>query len=230
MPSYRVISIGALSRNELWSKQVQENAAHATTTLIESGDKRILVDPALPPQILLARLAERTGLGADDITDVFLTTFRPAHRMGLEAFPKANWWVSKMERETAGAMLVERFQMEEGDEDLQEHLRKDIALLQKCQAAPDKLAPNVDLFPLYGFSAGTCGLLISMPKETVMIAGDAIASAEHLIAGRVLRGAVQLEQAQDAITEIIEIADTIVPGHDNVVRNPMRRAPMNPFE
>ena len=45
---YRVISIGALSINDLWDKQGPARTAHATTTLIRSGDKRILVDPPCP--------------------------------------------------------------------------------------------------------------------------------------------------------------------------------------
>ena len=88
---YRIISIGALSRNELWTGEQPARTPHATTTLIRSEGQRILVDPALPPQILEARLGERAGLRLDQITDVFLTNFRPAHRGGLGGLDKAKW-------------------------------------------------------------------------------------------------------------------------------------------
>ena len=47
----RVISIGALSSHELWDEKGSLRTAHATTTLIRSGDRVILVDPGLPSQI-----------------------------------------------------------------------------------------------------------------------------------------------------------------------------------
>lgn len=219
---YRIISIGALSVHDLWPKQGAARTAHATTTLIRSGDRRILVDPGLPPQVVAARLGERAGLLPEDISDVFLTNFRPAHRWGLSAFPNARWLISEQERESVGVSLVERFRAEE-DEDVKKTLQQDIAILKRFEPAPDKLAPQVDLFPLPGFTPGTCGLILSFAGLTVLIAGDAVATEEHLELGRVQRGSYDVEQAQESLREAIEIADVIVPGHDNVILNPMRR-------
>lgn len=219
---YRVISIGALSINDLWDKQGPARTAHATTTLITSGDKRILVDPALPGQVLVPRLAERSGLGPEDITDVFLTCFRPAHRYGLAAFPDANWWIGEAEREIVGRELLARFEQEEGDEDVRDIFKREIELLQKCSTAPDSLADQVDLFPSPGFTPGTCGLLLSHNRSTTIIAGDAVPTIEHLEHGKVLKGCFDIEQAQESLKEILELADEIVLGHDNAVVNPMR--------
>lgn len=219
---YRIISIGALSVHELWQKQGSARTAHATTTLVRSGDRRILVDPGLPPQVVAARLSERAGLAPEDISDVFLTCFRPAHRWGLAAFPHAKWLIGEAEREAVGRQLVERFQLED-DEDAKRFIGEDIATLKRCEPAPDKLAPHVDLFPLPGFTPGTTGLLLSFPGSTVLVAGDAVATQEHLEQGRVLRGAYDVELAQESFREAMEIADVIVPGHDNIVFNPTRR-------
>ncbi|HEX7010377.1 MAG TPA: MBL fold metallo-hydrolase [Phycisphaeraceae bacterium] len=219
---YRVISIGALSRHELWPKEGPPRTPHATTTLIRSGDRIILVDPALPSQVVAARLQERSGLEPGDVTDVFLTNFRPAHRMGLAAFPQARWLVSEAERETIGRMLIERFQHSD-DEEERQSLKQEIALLQKCQPAPDQLAPHVDLFPLPGYTPGTCGLLLSYPSMTVLVAGDAVPTVEHLEHGRVLRGGFDTKKAQESLLEAIEIADIIIPGHDNIILNPTKR-------
>lgn len=219
---YRIISIGALSVHDLWQKQGAARTPHATTTLITSGDRTILVDPALPPQAIAARLSERAGLSPDDITDIFLTNFRPAHRMGLAAFPDARWLIFEPEREALGQYLVSRFQ-EEQDEELKGLFQKEIALLKKTQPAPDQLAPHVDLFPLPGFTPGTCGLLLSLPHATIVVAGDAVPTVEHLQQGRVLRDAADIEQAQESLLEVVEIADLIIPGHDNIIMNPARR-------
>jgi glyoxylase-like metal-dependent hydrolase (beta-lactamase superfamily II) len=219
---YRIISIGALSINDLWDKQGPARTAHATTTLIRSGKKTILVDPALPAQVLVPRLAERTGLSPEDITDVFLTCYRPAHRYGLAAFEKADWYISETEREVVGRELLARYEHEEGDEEVRDLLKQEIAVLQKCKAAPDSLADHVDLFPSFGFTPGTCGLLLSHSRSTTVIAGDAAPTVEHIEHGKVLKGCFDIEQAQASLKEILEVADEIVPGHDNAVVNPMR--------
>jgi glyoxylase-like metal-dependent hydrolase (beta-lactamase superfamily II) len=173
---YRIISIGTLSRHPLWQDKTPPRTAHATTTLIRSDKQVLLVDPSLPGQILEARLAERAGLTLADVTDVFLTNFRPAHRRGLPALEHAKWWVSEAEREAVGVGLIGQLQ-EVGaeDEQTEQMLKQDIALLQRCKAAPDKLAGQVDLFPLPGFTPGNCGLLLTLARQaTVLIAGDAV--------------------------------------------------------
>ena len=218
---YRVISIGTLSHHELWEERGPARTGHSTTTLVTSGAQRILVDPGLPGPAIAARLAERTGQTPDSVTDVFLTSFRPAHRRGLAAFPQANWLIAERERDMVGNHLVEHLR-EERDEEAAALLREDIAILQRCKVAPDRPAEHVDLFPLPGFTPGACGLSLSHPGTTTLIAGDAVATAEHLAQGRVLRGAYDHETAAESFREAVEIADTIVPGHDNVIANPAR--------
>lgn len=224
---FRILSIGALSVHELWERQGPARTPHATTTLIEAGHgrdaRRIVVDPGLPPAVVAARLSERAGLTPDDVSDVFLTSFRPAHRAGLAAFPDARWLIAERERETVGVALVAAFERAEDEED-KAAIRGEIALLKRFRAADDRIAEGVDLFPLPGFTPGTCGLLLVEPTRTTLIAGDAVATSEHLDRGRVLRGAADVEAAKASLGEAVEIADVIVPGHDNVVLNPTRRA------
>lgn len=219
---YRIISIGALSHHELWTRQGEQHTPHATTTLVRSGDRCILVDPGLPPQVVAARLRERAGLEPTDITDVFLTCFRPAHRWGLAAFEHARWLIFDTEREVIGRMLIEKMQQDE-DGSARETLAAEVAILKRCQPAPDKLAEHVDLFPLPGYTPGTCGLILSHPNTTTVIAGDALPTVEHMEQGRVLRGAFDVQQAQQSLLEVLEIADAIIPGHDNILLNPTRR-------
>ena len=44
---FRVISIGASASHALWNEREAVRTGHATTTLIQSGDRTILVDPGL---------------------------------------------------------------------------------------------------------------------------------------------------------------------------------------
>lgn len=226
----RIISIGALAAHPLWGERGQVRTGHATTTLIRSGDRNILVDPGLPDQALVARLAERANLKPAEITHVFLTSFRPDTRRGILGFDDATWWIGEAERETVGAMLAMRLKQlaagggdDEHDEQLREVLGQDIATLRRCEAAPDKLADHVDLFPLPGVTPGLCGVIVSHARHTTVVCGDAIPTVEHLEQGQILPSAVDVEQAKESFAEAVEIGDYLVLGRDNIVVNPTRR-------
>lgn len=237
MPSafeYRIISIGTLSAHPLWEERQPVRTGHATTTLIRAGDATILVDPGLPAPALKARLHERSGLTPEKITHVFLTSFHPEARRGIELFEHADWLISERERETVGVpiaqslgRLAETQEMakqtgEDFHEDQQatmEVLQRDIAILARTQAAPDSLADDIDLFPLPGYSPGSCGLLLA-GNDTTLICGDAIPTSEHLEQGKVLPGCSDRDLALESFKEAIEIADILIPGRDNLLLNP----------
>src|SRR5439155_3407832 len=172
MPSVRVdiISIGTLSRNRLWNEQVAVRTAHATTTLVRSGKRHILVDPGLPAPALGARLFERTGLRAEQIDTVFLTDFRPAHRAGLALFQNTKVFIHEVEQQ-AVAQHLRRMLDEAPAEDLDRKVFvEELRLVEKLHPAPDRLAEQVDLFPLFGYTPGTCGLLVAAATSTTLIA------------------------------------------------------------
>jgi glyoxylase-like metal-dependent hydrolase (beta-lactamase superfamily II) len=224
-PTYRIISIGALDAHPLWQEKAPKRPAHATTVLIESEGARILVDPSLPPPALEARLRERSPVAPDEITHVFLTSFHPLRRRGLPLFPEAEWLLEARERDALLASLGEKLDeaVGAGDEELATLVRAELETLRRCRAAPDRLAPGVDLFPLPGDTPGTCGLLLALPASTVLVCGDAIATREHLERGMVLPHAHDVEQARRSFAEAVEIADLLILGRDDLVLNPMRR-------
>ena len=215
-----VISIGTLSRNRLWGEAQSVRTAHATTTLIRTARKNILIDPGLPPQAIGARLFERTGLRPEQIDIVFLTNFRPSHRAGLPLFTESQVLMHEVEQQTMANRL--RALIEEApQEDLDRAtLANELKLLESIRPAEDKLAEQVDLFPLFGYTAGTTGLLVAAPTTTTLIAGDAVPTLDHFLAGQVMPDAYDIDAAGEAMREVYEIADLIVPGHDNVFANP----------
>lgn len=224
----RVISIGSLANHPLWGERTPVRVPHATTTLVQTGDRTILVDPSLPPQVLEARLQERGGIRPDDVTDVFLTSFRPDARRAMSLFESATWWISEAERETVGTALAMRLkkELEEGeaaDSDVVDALSQDVSILKRARGAPDRLAEHVDLFPMPGVTPGLCGLLLEQPRFTTIICGDAIPTVEHLEQGMVLASAVDVEKARTSMGEAIEVADLLILGRDNLVVNPTKR-------
>jgi glyoxylase-like metal-dependent hydrolase (beta-lactamase superfamily II) len=231
-----VVSIGTLSKNPLWNERVATRTSHATTTLIRaqgsesSGTKEalILLDPSLPGDILDARLYERAGIHADAITHIFLTNWRPIHRRGIGKFPRATWWMHA--DEIQGAMeALDRAEEQLANQsaaaggsagDAEEVIRQERALLERVKAAPDELAENVQLFPLFGYTPGQCGLIVAEATLTTVIAGDAVPTFGHFVAGQVFPDCYDLDKAKESLVELYEIADVIVPGHDNLFITP----------
>jgi len=221
----RVISIGALEAHPLWDERVPVRTGHATTTLVRTGDRSILVDPGLPPSALAARLGERAGLRPEQITDVFFTCFKPATTRGARALEQARFWIHEREREGVGVPLAGELRRaaEAGETELKEALERDVQILKACEPAPDKFADQVDLFPLFGVTPGCCGLLIAEATRTTVICGDAVPTVEHLDKGMVLKSAIDVETARESLSEAVEIADVLILGRDNIVLNPTKR-------
>lgn len=205
-----IISIGTLARNLLWNESAPRRTGHATTTLIGAGKRNIIVNPGLPAPALQARFNERLGGKIDTITDIFLTHIANDTLSGIELFEHAEWWCSEAERD----LLEKRIRRETADAKVLRELHR------RLKAAPDKLAAGVDLFPLPGFTEGTAGLLVSAPLTTTLIAGPAVATLDHFLAGQVLPEVAELEKAKSSLSEVYEIADVVVPGYDNYFVNP----------
>lgn len=217
---FDIISIGTLARNRLWNENEVVRTAHATTTLIRSQKRQILVDPGLPATVIGARLAERTGLRPEQIDTVFLTSFKPYTVAGLEAFPKARILIHEVEQEFARGQLTRLIDQAPEEDIDRAYMERELELLERCEPAPDELTEDVDLFPLSGHSPGLCGLLLKSPLMTALVTGAAVPTLDHFLAGQVLPDSRDIPQAQESLKEAYEIADLIVPGFDNLFLNP----------
>jgi len=220
---YRVISIGALSRNRLWGETAAVRTAHATTTLVTEGKRLILVDPSLPGPVLAAKLNERAGKTLADVTDVFCTTLRMVHRRSIEAIPQADWWAGELEIDSYGRHLAELRDSAGrlGSEDAPA-VETELRLLERFRPAPESFGRQVSLYPLAGPSIGSAGLLLTPATTTIVIAGDAALTREHVRAGRVWQGSADTEAAMTSLRDLLELADVVIPGHDNVMLSPAR--------
>src|SRR5688500_10975838 len=135
-----VISIGTLSRNRLWGEGQPVRTPHATTTLVRSGARNILVDPGLPPQAIGARLFERTGLRPEQIDTVFLTNFRPSHRAGLPLFAESKIFMHEVEQQTMSNRLRALIEEAPPDDLDRATLVNELKMLEATRPAEDKLA------------------------------------------------------------------------------------------
>ena len=213
-PVVDVICIGQLSRNEFWNESQPVRPPLATTALTRAGGTNILVDPALPGQAMAQALHQRSGLRPADIDIVFLTNFHPTHRRGLEIFDEATWLLHQTERDAVAEHLNSLLESTEtGSADAVE---AELALLGRTEPAPDELAAGVQLFPSPGPTPGSCALLV-VALRTIVVAGDAVLTGDYYDHARVYEQSADAEQAAASLAEIHEIADIIVPGHDNLL-------------
>ena len=222
---YRIISIGTLSHNVIWKETKPLRTQHATTTLISDGDRRILVDPSLPAEILNARLFERCGVGAESITDIFCTTLRPDFRRGLESdtFASAQWWCGETELEWYAQKLNETGDTADrlGNTET-DNMQRELDLVRRFQAAPAKFTEQVGIYPMFGATPGCTGLLLAPQTQTIIIAGAAAATREHLERGIIWEQSADQDAAMVSLTDMLELADVIIPGFDNVTFSPRR--------
>ena len=204
--------------NRLWGESHPVRTSHATSTLVSDGKRHILVDPSLPATALGARYYERTGQKLEHVTDVFCTSLRPVHRRSIEAFAHARWWCNETElehytdhlntlRETADRLKSEELDLVE----------QDLKIVRKFKPAPDSFSEQVSLYPLLGPTPGSAGLLLTPPTATIIIAGDAALTREHVLRGQVWEGCADTEAALNSLSDLLELADVIIPGHDNVM-------------
>ena len=170
----------------MWNERGELRTGHATTTIVKSDNATLLVDPSLPPKMLDARLNERWGLDLSSVTHVFLTSFDPDRRRTLEGLEHASWYMHEPEIQSAKVAIDDELHRADDDQELCDILGQHLDLLMKFDVPNDHMLPHVDLFPLPGYTPGSCGLLLLSASKTILICGDTIATQEHLDKGVVV--------------------------------------------
>jgi hypothetical protein len=219
---YTIVSIGTMSRNRLWGEQADVRTQHATATLLRHEDRVILVDPSLPGQVMGSRLFERTGLQPEAVTDIFCTNLRPDFRRGLDGFPTARCWCNEQELEWYGLRLegmadsASRLSEEEAEQIEQEQT------LRRFAPAPEKFTEQIGLYPLAGATPGCAGLLLTPATQTIIVAGPAVPTRGHLLGGTIWDHCADREAAMESLQDVLELADLVIPGFDNIFPCPQR--------
>jgi len=196
-----VLAIGSLAKNRYWDEKAPVRKEYATATLVRSADVVLVVDPGWPAEVLDAALYYRAGLKAKDVTHVFLTHFDAAHCLGIGLFEKARW-----------SMYDEEIRYAEAETPADVPAR---AILARLQAAPEKFGPGVDLFPTFGHTPGHASVLAYTALESTIVAGDVVLTRDHFESSDLGEMPWDLEKAKVSFQDVLEIADQIVPGHDN---------------
>jgi glyoxylase-like metal-dependent hydrolase (beta-lactamase superfamily II) len=192
-----VITIGNLSRNRYWGESSDRayRAAICTCTVIAGEGFRVLVDPSLAKADEMAReLDRRTGLKIADINTVFITHEHGDHVAGLAHFADARWVAAP---DVAAKLNVPK------------------KLAKPVEGATGRLHDALEIIATPGHTMSHHSLRFDCDGRSIIAAGDAVATRDFWNERMGYFNAVDFALSAKTMNRMAEIADVIVPGHDN---------------
>jgi len=204
MMQWHMISSGHLTRNKFWGEDesVAYHPCLASTTVIQTGDCNILVDPGKNADELLFDLYTRSGLKADDIHIVYSTHKHFDHWMGVGAFETADFYMAAKDL----AFLQEHIDL------LDEENKR---VIERAKPGSGSLVGGIDVVELPGHTKGLAGLLFEAGEGKVLAAGDAVMTYEFFRAKEGYLFSGDARESRKSIEKAAGIADFIIPGHGN---------------
>ncbi|MGI8644552.1 MAG: MBL fold metallo-hydrolase [Thermomicrobiales bacterium] len=202
-----VLTIGHLSRNKFWGESDDRSyrAPRCTSCLLRTDGLIIVVDPALPPDGMVDVLDQRAGIVASAVDIVFLTHFHGDHRVGLDAFPDATWYMAAPEID------YWRGELEAGSEARQH--------LDRVHPIGEELVTGIAVVPTPGHTYHHASLLFESDGARVVVAADAVMTEAFFVNRAYYFNTVDAEAAVASIEKLDTLADVIIPGHDNYFLN-----------
>lgn len=175
--------------------------ASPTTSLIESDDKKILVDPGTNADELLNAL-KQISITENDLSFIYLSHYHPDHFLNIKLFPNLDVYdgTTKWTKD-------------------EEHFYDDIIP-----------GTDIEILPTPGHSSEHTSLIVNTEEGVVCIAQDVfwwedgkqkIDSVEELI-NLEDPFATDLEELKKSRQLILDRADWIIPGHGKKFKNPTR--------
>ena len=173
-----------------------------TSTLIESGSRRIIVDPGLKsPDAFKIQLKRRSGYDPQEIDTVFLTHFHRGHRGSLSLFRNSAWLMSRVE--------IRWWQKRDKTNEA------DLDLLARIVPIEEHTLPGIEMLFTPGHTHGSSSLTFETREGIAVAVGDAVPSFDFFDDREPSGDAEDIKEARRSIDRIAKIADIVVPGHDN---------------
>jgi N-acyl homoserine lactone hydrolase len=199
-----IVTIGNLSRNRYWGESDDRSVrgAMCTGTLITGEEFGLLVDPPIQDsRKMAAELDRRAGIAPADIDLIFITHAHGDHHAGLVNFPHATWLAARDVAATLNAS---------GKYD------------KEIQPASARLPDDIEMIHTPAHTFDHHSLRFECEGLSVVIAGDAVMTRDFWKDRRGFHNSVDFSLASQTMDKLAEIADIVVPGHDNyfLVRTP----------
>lgn len=190
-----IITIGNLSRNRYWGEKEDQayRSAICTCTLIQVGERRLLVDPSLSEADAMAtELFRRTGLKPDAIDTVFITHPHGDHHYGLRHFATARWLAAP----PVAAVLSTQYE-------------------KPIEATDGPLLGEIEILHTPGHTEHHYSLRFEWAGRSVLLAADAAVTQDHWRDRQGYFNSTDFAAATATMDRLAAIADIIIPGHDN---------------
>lgn len=209
---YEVIVIGHLKWNPYFGELVDApprgDPSTCTSTMIrgklENGEPFVLmIDPTLrvTPEDYYFDINRRTGLHPEDITHCYVTHSHYDHQAGLAYFPGAVWYAAKPVAEE-----LSRSPYIDGT---------------RVIGVEGEFLPGVYAVALPGHMRQLHSAAFRKNGRRVVVAGDGVMTRDHFRHRTTMFGE-DSKVAADTIRMLEEMADIIIPGHDNLIVNDRR--------
>lgn len=209
---YDIIVIGHMKWtiyfNETKDNLLRGEPSTCTSTLIRGKDNtgknfNLIIDPTLrvKSEDFYFDINRRTGLCPSDITHCFATHEHMDHFFGFNYFPDIEWLAPKP--------VVEQLRRSE-------HIDA-----SKIKEVHGEFLPGVYALPIPGHKNSLHGVAFIFNKRKIIIAGDSVMTKYHYkaITTNETIDEDNVELAKQNIRRLKEIADIIIPGHDNIIIN-----------
>ncbi len=182
-------------------------------TLIDTGDRKILVDVAQVGRraLILERLAKR-GLAPTDIDTVVMTHAHWDHLLNADVFEHAEFVVHTDERSYVRSPHPNDWATPKYTNAIIDRLR-----VREVREG-DQVVPGVTVVETPGHTVGSISVLVNTGGGTICIAGDALPHARSVYTRQPAIVFDTEEHASASIAKILDAADTIYPGHDRPFR------------
>jgi len=200
-----IITIGNISRNRYWGESDERayRSAICTCTLVTGAGFRLLVDPSLQEaERMAAELDRRTGCRLEGVDAVFLTHEHGDHHFGLKHFPDARWLAAPP---------------------VAEILNRSGQYAKPIEADAGPLYGVLEVVPTPGHTLSHHSLRFDWDGRSVVIAADAVMTRDFWNDRRGYFNSADFDLAARSIEQLAEIADLVIPGHDNYFLNRKNR-------
>jgi glyoxylase-like metal-dependent hydrolase (beta-lactamase superfamily II) len=205
-----VLSLGYFSRNKYWGEDEGKayRSALCTSTFIEIGGKRLVIDPPVKPELMKNILDQRTGLKPGAIDYVFISHRHGDHFVGLESFPNAELLAAPEECEDIRRQIRDA-------PNIRGYFTDPDGLAERIKPAGEEIMPGVATIPLPGHTMGLTGVIFEALEGKVVVSGDSVMTADHFAHRQGYHNSVDFDVSRKTIEKIADIADIVVPGHSN---------------
>jgi glyoxylase-like metal-dependent hydrolase (beta-lactamase superfamily II) len=194
---FDIITIGNISRNRYWGESDEKplRSAICTCTLVTGDGFRLIADPSIEDaNKMAAELDRRSGLKLTQIDLVFVTHAHADHHYGMRHFPQARWLAAP---------------------DVAREINASHGYEKPVEAVTGSIQGCIDVIGTPGHTANHHSLRFDCDGMCVVVAGDAVMTRDFWNDRRGYFNSIDPAMASQTIGKLSEIADMVIPGHDN---------------